>query len=121
MQRLFTMFPRGRPGLALLLLRVSTAFALLLVGYAHRQLLPGCFTSAAVLVMAALLVGYLTPIAALVALAFHFVIFGLFGGDARVTTIISLDALALGLVGPGAYSVDSYLFGRRLVVLPPGF
>jgi hypothetical protein len=37
----------------------------------------------------------------------------------RVEAIIGLDALALALVGPGAYSVDSYLFGRRLIVLPP--
>jgi hypothetical protein len=33
--------------------------------------------------------------------------------------VLSLDALALALLGPGAYSVDSRRFGRRLVVLPP--
>jgi uncharacterized membrane protein YphA (DoxX/SURF4 family) len=118
-QRLFTMFPPGRPGLALLLLRVSTGFAVLLVDFSHRQPLSGYSTGAAILVSAALLVGYLTPIAALAALAFHLIFFGLFGGDARFATILCLDALALALVGPGAYSVDSYLFGRRLVVLPP--
>ena len=30
-----------------------------------------------------------------------------------------LDALALVLIGPGAYSIDARRFGRRLVVLPP--
>ena len=30
--------------------------------------------------------------------------------------VISLDAIALALVGPGGYSVDAYLFGRRVVV-----
>jgi hypothetical protein len=36
-----------------------------------------------------------------------------------VTIVLSLDALALALLGPGAYSLDSRRFGRRLVVLPP--
>jgi hypothetical protein len=38
MQRLFSMFPSGLPGFALLLLlRGSVALAVLLEGYAHRQ------------------------------------------------------------------------------------
>jgi uncharacterized membrane protein YphA (DoxX/SURF4 family) len=114
------MFPSGRPGLALLLLRGSAAFAVLVEDYGHRQLLPEYLQGVAIAVSAALLVGYLTPIAALAGLAFHSVIFlELFGGDVRVGAIIGLDALALALIGPGAYSVDSYLFGRRLIVLPP--
>ena len=35
------------------------------------------------------------------------------------TALVCLDALALALMGPGAYSIDSYRFGRRVVVLPP--
>src|SRR5258708_1132386 len=29
-------------------------------------------------------------------------------------------SLALGVLGPGAYSVDNKIFGRRLVILPHG-
>ena len=32
-----------------------------------------------------------------------------------VVSIIALDAIALALLGPGAYSIDSYRFGRRVV------
>jgi hypothetical protein len=32
--------------------------------------------------------------------------------------VLLLDAAALGLLGPGAYSIDARLFGRRVTVLP---
>jgi uncharacterized membrane protein YphA (DoxX/SURF4 family) len=38
---------------------------------------------------------------------------------ASFTLLFAIDALALALLGPGAYSLDSRRFGRRLVVLPP--
>ena len=120
MQRLFSMFPPGLPGLALLLLRASAAIALLLDGYGHRHELPGWMQGAAVLISVALSVGYLTPIAATLALACHGLIWFDLGVDSTVVAVVfSLDAVALALLGPGAYSVDSYRFGRRLVVLPP--
>jgi hypothetical protein len=40
-QRLFSMFPPGWPGLALILLRGSVATAVVLEGYIHRQELSG--------------------------------------------------------------------------------
>jgi len=33
--------------------------------------------------------------------------------------MICFDALALALLGPGAYSLDAYRYGRRLITLPP--
>lgn len=114
------MFPPGLPGLALLLLRASAAIALLLDGYGHRQGLPGWAQTAAIVVSIALFAGYLTPIAATLAFACHGLIWFMLGVDnATVAIVFSLDALAVALLGPGAYSVDSYRFGRRVVVLPP--
>lgn len=114
------MFPPGLPGLALLLVRASVGLALLFDYYAHRHELFGWIHAAAILVSAALCVGYLTPIAAATALLLHGLIwFGAGVDSAAVAVIFALHAIALALLGPGAYSVDSYRFGRRLVVLPP--
>jgi len=120
MQRLFSMFPPGWPGLALLLLRASVASALLLENYAHRHDLSIWIQGAAILIAVALSAGYLTPIVAAIGLLFHALIWtGWGGGSVAVTSIVFLDAMALALLGPGAYSIDSYRFGRRVVVLPP--
>ena len=114
------MFPQGWPGIGLLFLRSSVAIALLAEGYGHRQSLPGWLQGASILLSLTLFAGYLTPIAAALGLVLH----GLFwfkfaGGSAAVAIIVSLNAIALVLIGPGGYSVDASRFGRRVVVLPP--
>jgi hypothetical protein len=114
------MFPRGLPGFALLLLRLSVAVAVLFDCYVHRQQLPGWIQIAAVLLAFALSAGYLTPIAAMTSLAFHLLVWSELGlGSTALAVIICLDAIAIALLGPGEYSVDSYRFGRRVVVLTP--
>ncbi len=113
------MFPRGLPGFALLILRVSVAAALLLEHYAHRDALATWNWVAAILLSAVLSMGYLTPIAAALGLVLHMLIwFGPGGGSAAIVLVVSLDAIALALLGPGAYSLDGYRFGRRVLVLP---
>jgi hypothetical protein len=114
------MFPAGFPGIALLLLRASVALALLADNYNHRQDLSGWEQAAAILISVALALGCLTPIVASMTLVFHVLIWWRLGVDSTVVAaIVCLDAIALTLLGPGAYSVDSYRFGRRVVVLPP--
>jgi hypothetical protein len=120
MQKLFSMFPPGLPGLALLLVRAAVAFALLFTDYGHRTVLPVWVHGTAILIAVALSVGYLTPIAAATAFVFHVLLwFGAGADSTAVTVIFAIDAIALALLGPGAYSIDSHRFGRRLVVLPP--
>jgi uncharacterized membrane protein YphA (DoxX/SURF4 family) len=38
--------------------------------------------------------------------------------DRLAVALVVVDAVALALLGPGAYSVDAYLFGRREIILP---
>lgn len=114
------MFPPGPPGLALLLLRASVSIALLADSYGHRQELPGWALAASILVSAALVLGCLTPLAAMSALAFHVLVWLAFGASSvAAAAIVCLDVIVLALLGPGAYSVDSRRYGPREVILPP--
>jgi hypothetical protein len=120
MQRLFSMFPSGLPGIGLLFLRCSVAIALFAENYWHRQGLPGWLQGIVMVLAAPLFAGYLTPIAAAIGLLLHTLIWWRTGGGSvAVTIIVSFDAFALALLGPGVYSVDGARFGRRVIVLPP--
>ena len=75
---------------------------------------------------AALTIGFLTPIAGVaVGLIFLGAASGWFSPVAPTLPEIKLTLLAamiisaaLVLIGPGAFSLDSYLFGRREIIIP---
>jgi hypothetical protein len=111
------MFPRGAPGFALLLLRVSVAASILLNARSepHHEVWTFALTVA---VSIALSVGFLTPIVAFLAIPVYLIeTASLRAAPAEVLNPI-LQAIALSLLGPGSCSIDAYLFGRRVVVLP---
>lgn len=118
MQRLITMFPGGIPGIALILLRLGVTASLwqpLLEG----ALAPGALRFfALILISVLLLIGLATPLVGTMA------IFALITGcdPSRLHLAISagaliqgVPALSLALIGPGAFSVDARLFGRRVL------
>lgn len=122
MQRLYSMFPRGLPGLALLLLRISVACGLLLNVYGRRRELTAWLLVSSLLLGATLLIGLLTPLVALLALAANLAIpMSCSVGFQSIGYVIiaTINAMALCLLGPGAYSFDAYLFGRRVIDLTP--
>jgi len=118
--RLVSMFPHGGPGLALFLLRISVAAAFF-INVANRTglssirlLLAGAF-----LISISLAIGFLTPFLSVIACvsAVANTLIGPHSG-ALIDVFSLLDAAALALLGPGAYSVDARLFGRRVIVVP---
>lgn len=117
MQRLFSTFPGSGPGVALILFRACVAAMFALDAWAH---LPpdaciGCVAAAALAML--LLLGLATPLACVLcllaesAIALHDL--------TPMTALVLVQAASLGLLGPGAYSLDGLLFGRRRLVLPP--
>ena len=117
MQRLYSMFPGGGPGVALLLIRVAVAVGLLLDSGARAMGVSAhCDFSVRVAVAAILVAGVLTPVFAVLAAALT--IANVITGTANVpiAILVSLDAIALMLLGPGAYSVDARRFGRRVLM-----
>ncbi|MFK3740671.1 hypothetical protein [Massilia sp. TN1-12] len=108
-------FPRGAAGIGLLLLRTAAAYQLAGSGIAAQ---PPLALAAACGVAALLLVtGFLTPLAA--ASCFGCELLCCFLGTSQDIGSLAdpiLCSLAVGLAGPGAYSLDARLFGRRRVL-----
>lgn len=111
------MFPVGLPGIGLLCLRLTAAFALCLATQSARSRFPAMAWLLEALCFS-LIIGLATPvIAACCALAGAYALIHS-GGAAWSCAGISIPvALALALLGPGAYSADARLFGRKSVVL----
>jgi hypothetical protein len=117
-QRLYSMFPTGRPGVALLLLRA--ALSVLLLGSAVSPLAKlgsAWFLLAPGTLAFALCLGCFTPVVASLCFLFELGI-ALVGLDVvqPVHAGTILDAAALALLGPGAYSLDARWFGRRQII-----
>ena len=117
------MFPTGRPGIALLLLRVALG-AMLLVGAPGRLVNPDFPWILVPLwaVVIALCVGLCTPAACLLCVAFEAAAWSCGGGAIEEAShaCAILIGVALAMLGPGGYSLDAKLFGRRQVIFPPG-
>jgi uncharacterized membrane protein YphA (DoxX/SURF4 family) len=127
LQRAFSGFPTGYPGLALLLLRLVVGGAASLQAWLLITANHGAVNSSVVVALLAfvtglaLIVGFMTPIASVLLSAGglllmvdssvpgHLLLFE--SGMARLEFIVM--AAALISLGPGALSLDARLYGRR--------
>jgi hypothetical protein len=115
------MFPTGWPGLALLLLRGALGANL---GYAVFEVdtneVGACAPALISTVAIALCVGLFTPVSAGLCALIEIIIWHFSGGAIAALHVCAvLVAMALAMLGPGAYSLDAKLFGRRRVNFPP--
>jgi putative oxidoreductase len=115
MKRLFSVFPSGAAGAALLLLRLSAASLMAAMIYLNPP--PLWLSACAGLIAVALLIGLFTQFAAALCAVFVTLFFLKYNDSPNDVVIVlhAADALALALLGPGAYSIDAYLFGRRVI------
>jgi uncharacterized membrane protein YphA (DoxX/SURF4 family) len=130
---MYSMFPDGWPGAGLLLLRAAAGTVLLAQGiaYLYDKREAGLFAVAVAaamsLVGASLLVGFLTRLVGVVALvaflgsAFPWLRAPDAGPLATSITagLSAVISVAVVCLGPGAFSLDARLFGRREIVIPP--
>ena len=121
MQRLFSIFPTGVAGVGLVVLRSVVAITVVVETY--RRFGPGypaVVDAFAALVGWFLFLGLLTPYCAalscLLELAF-LVANGIPNGFQLGMS--ALTAASVAALGPGAYSLDARLFGRKLIKIPP--
>jgi hypothetical protein len=115
------MFPGAAAGFALIILRACAGGSLLVGAFTHGHLVVPSWT---VIGVGAILLltgaGALTPIACGVGILIEaFYLPHSVGLDLWQTALAIMIFLALALLGPGAFSVDARLFGRRLIVPHP--
>ena len=122
MQRLFTSFADGFPGAGILLIRLVAGGALLyrgisaIGGEAHPALavLPIAGAAAGLLILG----GLWTPVAGVLAGIIELWIGLSEPANQSSALILATLAISLAMIGPGAWSIDARLYGRKQL-LPP--
>jgi len=122
MRRLFSSFAHGLPGVGLLLLRLAAGSTLIYHGVTAlargAPCAPTAFHALLILLGVLLFAGLWTPIAgALVAVA---TLWGAAAHPALRPQFVSIAIMAatLALAGPGAWSVDAWLYGWKQIRIP---
>lgn len=119
MRRLFSTFARGWPGAGLLLLRIVAGAELIAHGFGMlrtgQPMEPAIFSMLVIADGALLATGLWTPIA-----GWMVVLLALWGTHAQHENLnsdilIAAIGAALALVGPGACSLDAWLFGWKRI------
>ena len=119
MRRLFSTFAHGAPGLGLLLLRLAVGMAL--ASHAVIALRngppvgPTVLNALAGIVGILLLVGLWTPVAGTLLAVAASLSAVMHPDDPWNCIFLGALGAALALVGPGAWSVDAYLFGWKRI------
>jgi putative oxidoreductase len=125
-QRIFSSFADGWPGVGLLLLRLLTGAALIHFGIAGIRDAPPLTTvvlqSIGIGAGILLLIGLWTPVTgALAAIATVWIALSRYvshSGDPWIAITPVVLSAVLAMVGPGAWSIDARLFGRRRIDVP---
>src|SRR5262245_8476413 len=122
LQRLFSTFPNSWPGIGLLLQRVVTATILLCSGFGHlREPLHFALIFPYVIGAGAgvlLLLGLWTPICGTLIAVIELWIAVSSAGSAAIPFMLATSGASLAMIGPGAWSIDARLFGRKHFEIP---
>jgi len=116
LQRLFSTFPNSWPGTGLLLQRIVTATVLIFSGFEHLRepsqfglIFPQLIGAAAGML---LLFGLWTPVCGtLIAVVEVWVAYS--SAQAAIPILLVTLGATLAMIGPGAWSIDARLFGRK--------
>jgi uncharacterized membrane protein YphA (DoxX/SURF4 family) len=119
LQRLFSTFANGLPGLGLMLQRLMTAAILVYGAVAHLNATPQITSLGPQLIDAGmgilLLVGLWTPVVGAMVAGRELWIMFSSGGDPWMPLVLATLGVTLAMIGPGAWSIDARLFGRRQI------
>ena len=120
MQRLFSTFANGWPGFGLLIQRLVLGIALLYPGIALLSGIPAPGPVMLHLIGSVLglliLVGLWTPAAGTLVAVVQVWVALTGAGDESMAVILAALGGTLAMIGPGAWSIDARLFGRKHIV-----
>lgn len=122
LQRLFSTFACGWPGVGILLQRLITSAFLLACAIFHVQETPA-FPAIILRLIAAvagifLLVGLWTPVVGMVLAVVEIWIAISRVDGLPIPIILATLGATLAMIGPGAWSIDARLFGRKRIKTP---
>jgi putative oxidoreductase len=113
------MFPNGWPGRGLLLLRLAAGIALTHDGVGEMLMAPErhgiIWQSLATIGGVLLIVGLFTPVAGVLAVIVELWTALSRADNLRICIVLAIVGAALAMLGPGAWSLDARLFGRKRI------
>ncbi|HKV95681.1 MAG TPA: hypothetical protein VJW20_24265 [Candidatus Angelobacter sp.] len=117
MQRLYSSFARGWPGMGLLLLRVTAAITTFHFSGSALSLDRSSIAVIEGALAFLLCAGLWTPIVG--SMLAGLAIWAVFSriADPWALLLLAAVSVALAMLGPGAWSIDALLFGRRRMIL----
>jgi hypothetical protein len=120
MQRLFSAFPGSWPAAGLLLLRLGAAYSCVLeLAHGVAPALRASINAAGFLTAPFLLIGLWTPVAGSLQALMSVAAALLPGSQNGEYLLHAVLGASLVLLGPGAWSVDARLFGRKRIDITP--
>lgn len=122
MTKWLSRYPDGTAGIALVLLRLACAWmAPFVIGrLTFLQSSPNAAMAVSVAFVLALAFGFGTRFAAFVPAVAALATLFAGGSDGSLAMLArACGCASLGLLGPGAYSIDANVFGRRVIRLEP--
>jgi uncharacterized membrane protein YphA (DoxX/SURF4 family) len=120
-QRLFSTFPEGWPGTGLVFLRAATTIPLVqFIAGSQRATLPVSviFQFLAAICSVLLTIGLWTPVAGLFMAISEMSLLLFPSASTSMHIVLAALGAALAMIGPGAWSVDARLFGRKRIRIP---
>ena len=122
LQRLFSTFPDGWPGTGLLLLRTALCAVLIhetMTGFTGLRGATATLQWAAAGGGLLLLLGLWTPVTGVLVGIVELWDACFQPGDPWMAILVAALGLGLAMLGPGAWSIDARLCGRRRIEIPP--
>jgi putative oxidoreductase len=120
-QRLFSSFANGWPGGGLLIQRLLVGVGMFYFAIECLSSNPVCRSAVPQGIGAAagilLVAGFWTPLAGVLAALVEVWIAVSRSGDPAIPVALAVLALTLAMIGPGAWSVDARLYGRKRIAL----